>query len=102
MTSGEPDLSIVIPAFNEESRLPRALEKIREYFSRQPGGLDNIEVLVVDDGSSDATARIAQEWAARFPACRLVSNGQNHGKGYSVRHGMLKARGRIALFTDAD
>ena len=102
MTSAEPDLSIVIPAFNEESRLPRALEKIREYFSRAPGGLDAIEVLVVDDGSSDATAHIAREWSARFPTCRLVANGQNRGKGFSVRHGMLKSRGRIALFTDAD
>jgi glycosyltransferase involved in cell wall biosynthesis len=102
MTSAEPDLSIVIPAFNEENRLPRALEKIREYFSRQPGGLEKIEVLVVDDGSSDATARIAQEWSDRFPVLRLVSNGQNRGKGFSVRHGMLKSRGRIALFTDAD
>lgn len=102
MTSAEPDLSIIIPAFNEENRLPRALEKIRDYFSRQPGGLDAIEVLVVDDGSIDATARIAQEWSARYPAWRLVSNGQNRGKGFSVRHGMLKSRGRIALFTDAD
>jgi dolichyl-phosphate beta-glucosyltransferase len=102
MTSAEPDLSIIIPAFNEENRLPRALEKIRDYFSRQPGGLDKIEVLVVDDGSTDATARIAQEWSARFPVCRLASNGQNRGKGFSVRHGMLKSRGRIALFTDAD
>jgi len=56
----------------------------------------------VDDGSSDATARIAHEWSQKFPGWRLVSNGTNHGKGYSVRHGMLEARGRIALFTDAD
>jgi dolichyl-phosphate beta-glucosyltransferase len=102
MTSGDPELSIVIPAFNEEKRLPRALERIREYFSTRPAGLDKIEVLVVDDGSSDATARIAQEWAQRIPGWRLVSNGTNHGKGFSVRHGMLEARGRIALFTDAD
>ncbi len=102
MTPGDPDLSIIIPAFNEQNRLPRALQKIREYFHHRTGGLGKIEVLIVDDGSTDATARIAQEWTTRFPACRLVSNGQNHGKGYSVRHGMLKARGRIALFTDAD
>jgi glycosyltransferase involved in cell wall biosynthesis len=102
MTPGAPELSIVIPAFNEEKRLPRALEKIREYFCARDGGLDGVEVLVVDDGSSDGTARIAEEWARRFPNWRLVSNGENHGKGYSVRHGMLEARGRIALFTDAD
>jgi glycosyltransferase involved in cell wall biosynthesis len=102
MIGGSPELSIVIPAFNEEKRLPRALERIREYFSLRPGGLNGIEVLVVDDGSSDATLRIAQEWSERIPGWRLVSNGENRGKGYSVRHGMLEARGRVAMFTDAD
>jgi glycosyltransferase involved in cell wall biosynthesis len=102
MTSGPPELSIVIPAFNEEKRLPRALERICEYFSHWPGGLDSIEILVVDDGSSDSTAQIAQDWSQRLPMCRLVPNGENHGKGYSVRHGMLEARGRVTLFTDAD
>ena len=102
MRRSVPQLSIVIPAFNEEARLPRALERIHEYFADRPGGLDEIEILVVDDGSTDATARIAREWAENLPQRRLVSNGQNRGKGYSVRHGMLEARGRIALFTDAD
>src|SRR5215831_11969238 len=96
------ELSIVIPSFNEENRLPRTLERIREYFATRPGGLDGIEVLVVDDGSTDGTARIAQEWSRRLPGWRLVSNAENRGKGYSVRHGMLEATGRIALFTDAD
>jgi len=100
--AGDPDLTIVIPSYNEEKRLPRALEKIRDYFSALPGGLHSLEVIVVDDGSSDATARIAQEWSQRMPNWRLVSNGANRGKGYSVRNGMLEARGRIALFTDAD
>jgi glycosyltransferase involved in cell wall biosynthesis len=100
--NGMPQLSIVIPAFNEEKRLPRCLERIREYFSQRAGGLDAIEVLVVDDGSSDATAQIAQDWARKIPGWRLVSNGVNRGKGFSVRHGMLEAQGRIALFTDAD
>ena len=102
MTSGDPALSVVIPAFNEENRLPRTLERIQQYFSARFDGLDVVEVLVVDDGSTDATARIAQDWAQRFPGWRLVSNLENRGKGYSVRHGMLVARGRIALFTDAD
>src|SRR5215831_10957201 len=96
------ELSIVIPSFNEEKRLPLTLERIREYFAARPGGLDVIEVLVVDDGSTDATARIAEEWSRRFPRWRLISNGKNRGKGYSVRHGMLEATGRVALFTDAD
>jgi dolichyl-phosphate beta-glucosyltransferase len=102
MTNSQPKLSIVIPAFNEEMRLPRTLERIREYFCQRPGRLDGIEVLIVDDGSTDGTARVATEWAQRQPGWRLVSNGENRGKGYSVRHGMLEARGRIALFTDAD
>lgn len=97
-----PELSIIIPAYNEEGRLPRTLERIREYFDARPGGAEAVEVLVVDDGSSDGTARIAKEWTQRVPGWRLVSNGANRGKGYSVRNGMLEARGRIALFTDAD
>jgi len=102
MNLGAPELSIVIPAYNEERRLERALERIREYFSAQPAGMTAIEVVVVDDGSADCTARIAQEWARANPAIRFISNGKNRGKGYSVQHGMQAARGRIALFTDAD
>jgi glycosyltransferase involved in cell wall biosynthesis len=99
MTSLTPDLSIVIPAYNEERRLPLALEKIRKYIAEK--GID-AEVLVVDDGSSDSTAAIVKHWQLEWPALRLISNGTNRGKGFSVRHGMLQARGRIALFTDAD
>ncbi len=98
-----PKYSIVIPAFNEAARLPRALEKIRDYLLGR--GFD-AEVLVVDDGSTDATAKIAREagldWPDSLRGVRLVLNGENRGKGYSVRHGMLEARGEIALFTDAD
>lgn len=97
-----PELSIVIPAYNEQVRLPRALEQIRDYFRWKDAGSVDFEVVVVDDGSADATARIAQEWAREIPSLRVVSNGVNRGKGYSVRHGMLEARGRIAIFTDAD
>jgi dolichyl-phosphate beta-glucosyltransferase len=99
-----PELSIVIPAYNEEARLPRALASISEYFSnpRAPYTLDRIEILIVDDGSTDRTRGIAEQWSRTTPAVRLVSNGDNRGKGYSVRHGMLEARGRLALFTDAD
>jgi glycosyltransferase involved in cell wall biosynthesis len=61
-----------------------------------------VEIIVVDDGSKDRTAAIAEEWSREMPALRLVPNGKNRGKGYSVRHGMLEARGRVALFTDAD
>jgi len=102
MIERAPELSVVIPAYNEEKRLGRALGRLKEYFEREyvvPGG---VEILVVDDGSTDGTLRVAQQWAARIPHLRLLSNGQNRGKGYSVRHGMLEAHGRVALFTDAD
>ncbi len=97
-----PELSIVIPAYNEASRLGRGLSRIREYYEGCPGGVASIEILVVDDGSNDDTASIAQKWARELPQVRLVSNGINRGKGYSVKHGMQEARGRIAIFTDAD
>jgi glycosyltransferase involved in cell wall biosynthesis len=95
-----PELSIVIPAYNEEARLPRAFERIRDFLTARPPLV--AEILVVDDGSRDGTARVVEEWRKCLPNLRLVSNGKNRGKGYSVRHGMLEARGRIALFTDAD
>jgi glycosyltransferase involved in cell wall biosynthesis len=102
MNDSAPDLSIIIPAFNEEKRLPRALARIAEYFASGQSSAGEIEIVVVDDGSTDATTRIAEEWANKLPHLRVISNGTNHGKGYSVRHGMLEARGRVALFTDAD
>jgi len=99
MTSPSLELSIVIPAFNEEQRLPKSLECIGGYLkSRSLRG----EVLVVDDGSTDATAKIVEASQTGFTELRLLSNGRNRGKGFSVRRGMLEARGEIALFTDSD
>jgi dolichyl-phosphate beta-glucosyltransferase len=97
-----PELSIVIPAYNEEARLPRALALIRDYLASRGMSGEETEIIVVDDGSTDSTAKIVQDWSSRLPSVRLLSNGENRGKGYSVRHGMLDARGRVALFTDAD
>ena len=93
------DLSIIIPAFNEELRLPRTLDAVIAYVHRHP---ERAEIIVVDDGSSDGTAALVNAYAEKNPELRLVPNGTNRGKGYSVRHGMLEARGEIALFTDAD
>jgi dolichyl-phosphate beta-glucosyltransferase len=94
-----PEISIIVPALNEELRLPKTLESIHTYLMTR--GL-HAEVLVVDDGSTDNTAKIVKDFSSRFPELRLISNGRNRGKGFSVRHGMLEACGEIALFTDAD
>jgi glycosyltransferase involved in cell wall biosynthesis len=99
MNPSSPDLSIIIPSYNEELRLPATLDRIAAYLQTYPG---TGEVLVVDDGSKDGTAAVAEYFRIRIPTLRVVSNGVNRGKGYSVRHGMQEARGRIALFTDAD
>jgi glycosyltransferase involved in cell wall biosynthesis len=99
MSPASPDLSIIIPSYNEESRLPATLERVAAYLQSYAG---TAEVLVVDDGSKDRTAAVAESFRGKIPTLRVVSNGVNRGKGYSVRHGMQEARGRIALFTDAD
>ncbi len=97
-----PDLSVIIPAYNEDTRLPRTLTRIRDYLAGKGVSPEAFEILIVDDGSCDGTVRVAEEWARAMPSVRLVLNGENRGKGFSVRHGMLEARGRIAMFTDAD
>ena len=94
-----PELSIVIPAFNEERRLPASLGQVAEYIDRSGRGA---EVIVVDDGSTDRTAAVVASFSDRVPGLRVVGNGRNRGKGYSVRHGMLEARSEIVLFSDAD
>jgi dolichyl-phosphate beta-glucosyltransferase len=91
--------SIVIPAFNEGHRLGATLEKVLGYIAAH--GCD-AEVLVVNDGSRDDTADIVRNFARTNPSLRLIENPGNRGKGYSVRNGMLNARGRVLLFSDAD
>lgn len=94
-----PELSVIIPAYNEEERLPQTLEQVSRYLRTLPF---LSEVIVVDDGSTDNTAQVVSALAKNTPYLSLISNDGNRGKGFSVRHGMLEARGRIALFTDAD
>jgi glycosyltransferase involved in cell wall biosynthesis len=93
-------LSIIVPAYNEQARLPETLRKIDRYLA----GGDWIfrEILVVDDGSTDSTVQIAEEFAQANPTVRVLRNPGNRGKGYSVRYGMLEARGEWCLFSDAD
>jgi glycosyltransferase involved in cell wall biosynthesis len=94
-----PQYSIVIPAFNESGRIPATLESVVACV-RQFGW--NAEVIVVNDGSTDSTAALVRAIQERAPEVRLIENPQNRGKGYSVRSGMLGARGEVVMFTDSD
>jgi dolichyl-phosphate beta-glucosyltransferase len=93
-------LSIVIPAYNEEQRLPATIAAIMTWVSAKH--LDAVEVIVVDDGSRDGTVPVVEQLSTQHPGLRLLRNPGNRGKGYSVRHGMLEASGDWVLFTDAD
>jgi dolichyl-phosphate beta-glucosyltransferase len=88
-------ISIIIPAYNEEKRLPATLAAVRDYLSRSDW--EPAELVVVDDGSRDGTVP-----AAGRAGARVLRNPGNRGKGYSVRHGMMEAAGEWSLFTDAD
>ena len=94
-----PKYSIVIPAYNESARIPGTLRSVVDCI-RASGW--PAEIIVVDDGSKDATAEVVRAIAANAPEIRLVQNPGNRGKGYSVRNGLLQALGEIVMFTDAD
>lgn len=93
--SSDHDLTVVVPAYNEESRLPATLDGLEDYLERW--GID-YRVLVVDDGSRDRTAHLTAERSFRF----ATISQPNQGKGAAIRNGMLNATGRIVAFTDAD
>ncbi|MGH4035993.1 dolichyl-phosphate beta-glucosyltransferase [Actinomycetota bacterium Odt1-20B] len=94
-----PELTVVVPAFDEEGRLGPTLEAIRGYLEDRGSSW---ELIVVDDGSTDRTAEIAAATAAADPRVRLLSSGQNRGKGHALRLGVLASTGRRVLITDAD
>jgi dolichyl-phosphate beta-glucosyltransferase len=91
--------SIILPAYNESARIAATLDKILAHATERGW---NLEVIVVDDGSNDGTADIVREYARKHTVMRLLENPGNRGKGYSVRNGMLHAKGEILLFSDAD
>jgi dolichyl-phosphate beta-glucosyltransferase len=91
-------LSVVIPAYNEEARLPKTLFRVASYLRSR--GI-HAEILVVDDGSTDGTAAAAEQFLGSTMG-RVLRNGTNRGKGFSVRRGVLEARGERVLMTDAD
>jgi dolichyl-phosphate beta-glucosyltransferase len=93
-------LSIVIPAYNEERRLPSTLDRVLVYLRNE--AFTEWEIVVVNDGSRDGTADLVRRYAASEPRIRLLENPGNRGKGYAVRNGMLNATREWALITDAD
>lgn len=95
----EIDLSVVIPAFNEEARLEPTIRDTLAHF-RERGR--RVEVIVVDDGSLDRTSELVNRLAASNDELRLIRLAANRGKGYAVRTGVVNARGRLILFADAD
>ena len=92
-------LTLIFPCYNEAERLPQTLAAYLAALPRQPGA---VEVLVVDDGSTDQTFAVARAIAARDDRVRVIRSQPNHGKGHGVRTGMLQARGELLVFTDAD
>lgn len=95
-----PYLSIVIPAYNEESRIGRTLEEILKFIRTLSY---ETEIAVVNDGSRDRTTEVVRKYQSQYGTkLRLIENPGNRGKGYSVRNGMLSVRGEIRLFMDAD
>ncbi|HEY0190473.1 MAG TPA: dolichyl-phosphate beta-glucosyltransferase [Kofleriaceae bacterium] len=95
------ELSIIVPAFNEEHRLPPTLATLHAFMSRQRFAR-TWEIIVVDDGSRDATCAVVEAHMAAMPNLRLVRQLPNRGKGAAVRRGMLAARGQIRVMSDAD
>jgi glycosyltransferase involved in cell wall biosynthesis len=95
-----PDLSIVIPAYNEEQRITPTLDRLHAFLA---GGARTYEIVVVDDGSADGTADLVEKLALeRIPHLRVVRSTPNRGKGAAVRVGMLAARGEVRVMCDAD
>jgi glycosyltransferase involved in cell wall biosynthesis len=92
-------LSVIVPAYNEEKRLPETLKKVREYLNKQKY---TSEVIVVDDGSKDKTHDIAEDLVKDWEGFKVVSYTPNRGKGFAVKTGMLAARGQWRLLMDAD
>jgi dolichyl-phosphate beta-glucosyltransferase len=94
-----PKYSFIIPAYNETARLGSTLDRVLNHIATQRW---DAEVLVVNDGSRDSTADLVRSRAQTHPELRLIENPGNRGKGYSVRNGMLNAKGDVLVFSDAD
>lgn len=95
----DPHLTLVVPCYNGEDRLPAALSQLSAFLALQPY---SSELVLVDDCSAEPAARVLREYAASRPGITLIRNEKNLGKGRSVGRGMLAGRGRFRVFIDAD
>ena len=96
----EFDLSIILPVYNEEEKLDKTITELETFVSQQPDL--NIQLVFVDDGSDDFSAKVIQSYAEKFDNIFFYSYGENKGKGYAVKYGMLNSHGKVKIFTDAD
>ena len=96
---GTVEVSVVVPAYNEEWRLPPTLIDIIDYFDSRNM---SYEVIVVDDGSSDKTSKIVRKFEKIRKQVQLIQLPKNYGKGHAVRTGVLNAHGSLVLFAEAD
>jgi glycosyltransferase involved in cell wall biosynthesis len=92
-------LSVIIPAYNEEKRLPKTLKDVDSYLSKQNY---NYEIIVVSDGSKDKTGDNVRGLMSQIKNLKFIDNKENHGKGFVTRQGMLEAKGSFRVFMDAD
>ena len=98
-TSNKIDISIIIPAYNEEKRLPVFLDRVIQFCSKNSKAY---EIVVVDDGSRDKTLAIAEAHKTLYSPMQVIAMGKNEGKGYAVKRGFFESRGDYCLFLDAD
>ena len=94
-----PNLSIIIPAYNEANRIENTLKTVRNYLAKVNW---KTEVIVVNDGSQDGTTALVTHFMEEWKSLLLIENSKNCGKGFSVKKGILHASGKVVLFTDAD
>ena len=99
MVKSEIELSVVVPAYNEAERIPKTLRRLHEYLGANSFAY---EILVVLDGPIDSTREVLREMLFGIPHLKVIDRPVNRGKGFTVKEGMLRAGGRIRLFTDAD
>lgn len=92
-------LSIIIPAYNEEKRLPPSLRKIYQWLKKQK---ISSEIIIVDDGSTDGTLEVVRSWQKKIKKLKIITYKTNRGKGYAVKKGVLVSKGDLVIFVDAD